>query len=217
MDEPREAGAIELARAGEALAHGPMPALVVLVEGASDQVALETLATRRRVDLGEQGILVLAMGGATSVGRFLALIGPRGYDLDLAGLCDLNQEGDFRRELERAGLGSELDRIGMESLGFFVCEADLEEELIRALGAEGVKRIIEEQGELGSLDLLSRQPHHRGRPTEQVLWRFMGSRSGRKALYARLMVGALDLDQIPRPLDRLLDHIESRGAPSREA
>jgi hypothetical protein len=218
MDGTRpEASAPELARTRKLLEAGPLPALAVLVEGASDQVALETLASRREVDLAARGVTILAMGGATSIGHFLDLLGPHGYDLELAGLCDLREEGDFRRELERVGLGSDLTRSEMESLGFFMCEADLEEELIRALGPEDVKRIIEEQGELGSLNLLLRQPHHRGRPFEEVLWRFMGSRSGRKATYARLMVEALDLDRIPRPLVGVLGHIEAWGGSSRPA
>jgi hypothetical protein len=216
QSKPRS-GAPELARARAVLRAGPMPRLAVLVEGASDQVALETLADRRGVALDEEGVLILAMGGATSIGHFLELLGPHGYGLALAGLCDLNQEADFRMELERAGLGTDLTRPAMEALGFFVCEGDLEEELIRALTADGVKRIIDEQGELGSLNILLRQPHHRGRPVEQVLWRFMGSRSGRKAKYARLMVEALDLDLVPRPLHGVLDHIVSRGASSRPA
>lgn len=218
MSETRpRARAPELAQVRAMLTRGPMPELAVLVEGASDQVALETLAARRGVDLGEGGVMILPMGGATSIGHFLDLLGPHGYDLELGGLCDLNQERDFRVELERAGLGAGLSRPAMESLGFFVCEADLEEELIRALTAEGVKRIIEEQNELGSLNILLRQPHHRGRPVEQVLWRFMGSRSGRKARYARLMVEALELDRIPRPLRGVLDHISARGASTRPA
>jgi hypothetical protein len=214
--KPRE-GAPELARARTVLETGPMPEMVVLVEGASDQFALEAVAARRGIDLEKEAVTILPMGGATSIGRFLELLGPRGYDMDLAGLCDLNEEDDFRRELEQAGLGPVPSRGAMETLGFFVCEADLEEELIRALGPEGVKRIIEAQGELSSLNLLLRQPHHRDRPIEEVLWRFMGSRSGRKAAYARLMVGAVDLDLIPRPLAGVLDHIESRGGVSRRA
>jgi hypothetical protein len=180
---------------------------VVLVEGQSDQIALETLADRRGLDLPAEGVVVLSMGGATTIGHFLDLLGPHGYDLDLAGLCDLNEEADFRSELERAGLGPVPTRDVMESLGFFVCEADLEEELIRALGPDRVKRIIEEHGELSSLNILLRQPHHRDRPIEQVMWRFMGSRSGRKAVYARLMVEALDLDRVPHALDGLLDYV----------
>ena len=213
MDDPvgSTAGAPELARARSLLRSGALPSMVVLVEGVSDQTAVETLARRRRLDLAED-VVVVPMGGATTIGHFLGLFGPHGYGLELAGLCDLNQEGDFRRGLEQAGVGSGLDRYRMEALGFFVCEADLEEELIRALGAAGVEQIIEEQGELGSLNLLRRQPFHRDRPIEQVLWRFMGSRSGRKATYARLMVDALDLDRIPHPLDALIDHIASRGS-----
>jgi hypothetical protein len=35
----------------------------------------------------------------------------------------------------------------------------------------------------------------------------MGSRGGRKIRYARLLVDALDLTHVPRPLDRLVTHI----------
>jgi hypothetical protein len=35
----------------------------------------------------------------------------------------------------------------------------------------------------------------------------MGTRSGRKAQYAPLLVGALDLARVPRPLDGLLADI----------
>jgi hypothetical protein len=35
----------------------------------------------------------------------------------------------------------------------------------------------------------------------------MGTRSGRKAHYARRLVVALDLDRVPRPLDAVLSHI----------
>jgi len=89
---------------------------VVLVEGISDQVALEALAARRGRNLHAEGVSVVAMGGAQGIGRFLDLFGPQGIDVRLAGLCDAGEEGDFRRALERAGLGSHLTRTDMESL-----------------------------------------------------------------------------------------------------
>jgi hypothetical protein len=125
----------------------------------------------------------------------------------LAGLCDVGEERYFRRGLERAGLGSNLSRAEMEALGFFVCVEDLEDELIRCLGAGYVERTIEEQGELRSLLILQQQPAQRGRSTEQQLRRFMGSQSGRKSRYARLLVQALDADRAPRALDRVLAHL----------
>jgi hypothetical protein len=201
MDAP------ELLAMKRALADSIEPSTVLLVEGASDQAALETLARRSGRDLGVEGVAIVPMGGATTIGHFLDLLGPRGHDYRLAGLCDAGEEGDFRRELERAGMGVHLTRADMESHGFFVCIVDLEDELIRAVGPEAVIEVIDEQGELGSLRILQRQPFHRDRTVEQVLWRFMGTRSGRKANYARLLVEALDLDRVPLPLAGVLDYV----------
>ena len=180
---------------------------VILVEGTSDQAALEALAERRGRVLGAQGVAVVAMGGATNIGQFLDLLGPRGLGVRLAGLCDADEEGSFRRALERAGLGSSLTRADMEALGFYVCSADLEDELIRALGTASVEHVIRAQGELRSLRILQQQPAQRGYSTEQQLHRFIGTRSGRKSQYARLLVDALDLNRVPRPLDRVLAHV----------
>ncbi len=179
----------------------------MLVEGVSDQRAVETLAARRGRDLGGEGVAVVAMGGARSIGTHLARFGPAGLDLRLAGLCDAREEVDVRRSLQRAGLGSALDRAGMERLGFFVCEADLEDELIRALGAARVEQVIDVEGELRSLRTLQKQPAQQGRPVAAQLRRFIGTRSGRKLRYARLLVEALELDNVPPPLDRLLAHV----------
>jgi Overcoming lysogenization defect protein-like, TOPRIM domain len=180
---------------------------VVLVEGMSDQLALETLAARRRRNLAAEGVSIIAMGGAKPIGTFLRQFGPQGRDVRLAGLCDAREERDFRRGLERAGLGSNLNRTNMERLGFFVCVADLEDELIRALGATAVERIVESAGELGSFRTLQKQPAQQGRTIEAQLRRFMGTRGGRKLRYAVLLVDALDLDNVPRPLDRLLAYV----------
>jgi OLD-like protein len=180
---------------------------VVLVEGVSDQLALEALAERRGRNLGDEGISILSIGGATNIGSFLARFGPQGLDLRLAGLCDAAEESAFKRGLERAGLGSNLTRADMEVLGFYVCVEDLEEELIRSLGAASVERIVDAQGELGSFRTLQKQPAWQGRPNEEQLRRFMGSGGGRKIRYAPLLVDALDLTRVPRPLDRVLAHV----------
>jgi hypothetical protein len=184
---------------------------VVLVEGASDRVALQALAARRGRDLAAEGVGILPMGGARSIGRFLELLGPHGLDVGLAGLCDAREEDDVRLALERAGLGTNLDRARMAALGFYVCVADLEDELIRGLGPAAVERVIEGQGELGSFRTFQRQPAQRGRDPGAQLRRFIGTRSGRKQRYARLLVDALDLSRVPEPLDRLLAH--TRAAP----
>src|SRR5439155_1629545 len=89
------------------------------------------------------------IGGSKNIGSFLDRFGPHGFDVTVAGLCDSAEEADFQRGLERAGLGSDLTRADMERLGFYVCVADLEDELIRCLGAAAVERLVEEQGAFG--------------------------------------------------------------------
>jgi hypothetical protein len=196
----------ELAAAADALA-GVDARTVVLVEGVSDRVAVQAMAARRGRDLAGEGVGVVPMGGARSIGRYLRLFGPGGLDLTLAGLCDAGEEGDVGRGLERAGLGANLGRAEMASLGFYVCVLDLEDELIRCLGAAAVEQVVASQGELGPFRTFQRQPAQRERGLHQQLHRFMGTGSGRKTRYAQLLVDALDLTNVPEPLDRLLAHV----------
>lgn len=180
---------------------------VVLVEGVSDQVAVEVLAERRGRDLAAEHIAVVPIGGATSIRSFLVRFGPPGLDLRVAGLCDAGEERSFQRALERTGFGSNLGRAEMAELGFFVCVEDLEDELIRSLGPASVEGVVEAQGELRSLRTFQKQASQEGRSPEQQLRRFLGTRGGRKIRYARLLVEALDLTRVPRPLDRVLAHV----------
>ena len=178
---------------------------VVLVEGPSDRQAVETLAERRGRNLAAEGVSIVPMGGAHAIGGFLERL--HASDVRLAGLCDAAEEGHFRRALERAGLGTDLSRDDMEAFGFFVCVADLEDELIRSLGPVAVEHVIESQGELGSFRTFQKQPAWRGRAIEEQLRRFIGTHSGRKIQSAALLAGAPDLTRVPRPLDRLLAYV----------
>jgi hypothetical protein len=186
-------------------------AATVLVEGISDQRALEALARRRGRNLAAEGISIVPIGGAQAIGRFLERLGPRGLNVRLAGLGDAAEEGYFRRALERAGLGANLTRAGMESLGFYVCVANLEEELVRSLGAAAVEQVIDAQGELGSFRTFQKQPAKRALAHEVQLSLFMWNR---KIRYSTLLVDALDLTRVPRPLDRVLAHVSPNAMPN---
>jgi hypothetical protein len=178
------------------------PRAVVLVEGVSDRLALEALAERRGRNLAAEGVSIVPIGGAQAIGRFVDRFGPRGLDVRLAGLCDAAEERFFQRALERAGFGSDLTRAEMESLGFYVCVADLEDELIRALGAPAMEEVIDAHGELGSFRTLQKQPAWRGRAPEAQLHRWLGSQSRKTTV--RSLIGALDPDRVPRPLEQVL-------------
>jgi hypothetical protein len=181
---------------------GSIPSRVVLVEGVSDASALHALAARTGRDLAAGGVLVLPMGGATNIGHFVDQYGPHGLALPLAGLCDAGEQGDFSRALDRAGLGTDLERQG-----FFVCVADLEDELIRALGVAGVEEVIAAQGESRRYRTFLKQPAQQGRSSAHQLRRFIGTHSGAKERYARALSEALDLGRIPQPLAHLLSWV----------
>ena len=150
---------------------------VVLVEGESDRVLVLALLARYRVSAE-----VVAMGGATNVRNFAA------QHPDAIGLCDRKEERYFAKVLER----------------WFVCDPDLEGELIRALGIEGVEAVLAEQGELASFRRLQQMPDQGSRTVEQQLMRFFGGRSGNKARYAPLLLAALPDERVPEALLELV-------------
>ncbi|HET9383194.1 MAG TPA: TOPRIM nucleotidyl transferase/hydrolase domain-containing protein [Streptomyces sp.] len=170
----------------------------VLLEGLSDVAAVEALAARRGRDLAAEGVCVLSIGGAMSVGRYARLLGPPGLGLRLAGLCDVAEGPYYARGFAGAGAGEP---------GFFVCAADLEDELIRALGVDRMVELVREQGELRPLQTFLHQPAQRERTPQQQFRRFLGTRSGRKIHYGRVLVEALEPDRVPAPLEELLSSL----------
>jgi hypothetical protein len=195
---PIQATARALAKVDTAVA-------VVLVEGISDQIALETAAVGRGRNLEAEGVVIVPIGGAHAICRVLTTLGRLGTRMRLAGLCDLHEEEIFRRGLVATHVGSPRTRTDMEHLRFYVCVNDLEEELIRAVGTAEVEALFDSQGDLGSFRSLQNQPAWRGRTPEAQMRRFLGSGSRRKLRYARLLVEeAVGRDTVPRPLDALL-------------
>ena len=208
--------------ATEERAPGPRPPLVpalaralaldanaraaILVEGWSDQAAIDALARRRAWDLRAEGILTLPIGGVTNLGAFIQVLGPSGLGLRVAGLCDAAEVDYAMRVLERAGMATDLSQRGLEALGFFVCDADLEDELIRALGTADVESVIDAQGELDSFRRFQAQPAQRERSLHAQLRRFLGTRAGRKVRYGSLLIDAMALAHVPRALGLVVAH-----------
>ena len=181
---------------------------VVFVEGDSDRAALETLAERLGRDLEAEDVSIVSMGGASSLGDFVHdVLDSTTPGTTLAGLCDEAEADQFSRALERAGLGSDLSIADMESAGFFVCVRDLEDELIRSLGPVAIEEVLTEQGDLRAFRKFQNQTHWRGKPVDEQFHRFTGIKSGRKIRYGRLLVEALDLTRVPRPLEGVLAFI----------
>ena len=196
-DAPLRATAVALERAQHARS-------IVLVEGISDQIAVETLASLQARDLTKEGVVVVPIGGARSVSRYLARFGPTGAGLRVSGLCDAAEERHFCLQLARAGYAQPGSRSELEREGFFVCDRDLEDELIRAVGPDAIETILAEEGDLASFRTLQKQAAWQDACFVDQLRRFLGAGARRKLRYAGLFVFALDLDRQPRPLRDVL-------------
>ncbi len=169
---------------------------VVLVEGESDRLAIEALARRHGRRLDDEAVAVVAMGGATNVANAVRRYGPDGLGRRLLGLCDVGELRYFTRAFPGSG--------DLAARGLFVCDLDLEDELIRAIGTDAMQRFIEDQGELATFRTMQKQPAQRDRSVDEQLHRFVGTRGGRKVRYAPALVEALDLAAVPAPLAALL-------------
>jgi hypothetical protein len=155
---------------------------VVLVEGITDRIALEAAARRLGHDLDR--VEIVPIGGAQAIRRAAAQ-----YDEErVLGLCDVGEERWFRRVLGEAT---------------YVCDKDLEDELIRALGPERVEEVIAAQGELETFRNFQNQVFWRGRPVERQLRRWLQN-GGRQHRYPPRLVEAMEPDEIPRPLAGVL-------------
>jgi hypothetical protein len=141
---------------------------------------------------------ILSTGGAMGARRALRSLDHR-PEAVLA-LCD-EREASY---LIRAATGAH-DMV-------FVCRADLEEELIRALGVERVLAVLAATGDLRAFHTLQGQPEHRDRPPEGQVHRFIEAGSGRKARIDAALAERIPVHAEPPPLRALLDHLARIGA-----
>ncbi len=160
---------------------------VVLVEGITDRIAVEAVATKLGRDLAAERVDIVPIGGAQAIRRAAAeQAGER-----VVGLCDAPEERWFRRVLGAA---------------MYVCVENLEDELIRALGAAAVEAVVAAEGDLETFRNFQNQPAWRGRAPESQLLRWMHN-GDRHHRYPPLLIAALKPHEIPRPLRGVLDAV----------
>ena len=175
---------------------------LVLVEGDSDAAAVRALADLIRFDLGAHHVQVCPAGGVTNFSRVLSDFVRTHPEASFFGMYDVADERHVRRALTNAAVPVAAHE-SLEPFGFFACVADLEDELIRALGATTVERVLEAQAELSSFRRFQAMPQHRLAPVHDQLRRFLGTRATRKIRSAQRLVEALDLARLPHPLEQL--------------
>jgi hypothetical protein len=182
----------------------------VLLEGASDVAAVRSVADRCGLRLDERDVRLVDMGGATNVRRHLFEAAGAATSPRVLGMCDIKEAPFFVRALHDVGC----DVISTRALpqwGFQLCDRDLEDELMRALGPGGVRDVIEGLGLEDRFATFTRQPAWAARDFHEQAHRFAGVASGRKELMAEGLARALHPRSLPSPLRGLLDDLVSDG------
>lgn len=178
----------------------------ILVEGLSDKYAIEALAARKNRNFDAEGVSIVTMEGASGIATFLALLGPRGLRVSLAGMCDASDEANWATALSDLGFGAGLNRAAMAALGYFVCDEDLEDELANAFGDNETVALIESQGDKPAFEKFVAQPAHAAKPLHDQLCEFLHKR-GRQIRYAPLLVDAIDTAKMPAPLEGVVNAV----------
>lgn len=184
--------------------------VAVLLEGPSDVAAVRSVAAAHGLSEREHGFRLVDMGGATNVRRHLERLRAARPGVRVVGMCDAGEAPFFARALDPEGGPATVGTLGEH--GFQVCVADLEDELIRALGTDRVMEVLERLGLAHRLMAFRRQVLWRDRPLHECLHRFAGIASGRKILLAGELAAALEPEEAPPPLRRLVTDLTGVSA-----
>lgn len=178
---------------------------LLFVEGAADRVIVEAIAANAGVSLDRAAVSVFSLDGADKLKKVLEIVGEKGFDLALSGLCDEDREDAWA-----GALGIKPKHLGAN--GFFVARSDLDHEYVPLLGARVVadeliaSGIAREQGLLNasgasSLDNL----------TSQDVADFITKQDNRKIPAARVLAPLLTQSVIAASdaLSGLVQHIKA--------
>jgi hypothetical protein len=186
------------------------PATWVLLEGASDVAAVRALAERAGLGLDGSGVRLVDMGGATNVRRHLLDAARAPASPRVLGMCDIKEAAFFVRALRDLGCAVSCAQA-LPDWGFQLCDRDLEDELMRALGPGRVRAVLEDLGLTDRFATFTQQPAWAARDFHEQAHRFAGVASGRKELMAQALALALHPRSLPAPLRGLLDDLSGDG------
>ncbi|WP_377641968.1 hypothetical protein [Oryzobacter terrae] len=182
---------------------GATRGVVVLVEGPSDVAAVEAVLDSAGLT---EGVEVRSMGGVTNIRTALATVLGERPAPRVLGLCDEGEVDVVLRAVRAAG-APVVSAADLPDLGFHACRGDLEDELIRAVGAAEAVALLGGLGLEASFERFRRQPAWRGRDLGASLARFAGAGSGRKVRVGRALARSLPLERLPEPLARLVAQV----------
>lgn len=119
---------------------------VVIVEGISDRLILERLADLTGRNLDRLGVSIIEAGGYGDMGSLDKLFGENGFNVPISILIDADAENTVAKQL-----GVPSSELSHRSV--WVSRNDLEDEYVRALGADTVWEALQSSGRFSRNEL----------------------------------------------------------------
>lgn len=175
-------------------------AKVVLVEGVSDRIIIQRIAELVGYELDRLSVSLVELDGAGGVGYVLSLFGDGGFRIPLSFVID---EDAVAATAAKLGVAESV--LGTKSV--YVCQRDLEDEYVRALGFEAVWNAIVASGLFTRNELANcTSTGNNGAYTHDDVAGFCRSKSTYKVRAAIVVAGLLDNESAAkiRPVLELL-------------
>lgn len=119
---------------------------VIIVEGISDRLILERLADLTGRNLDRLGVSIIEAGGYGDMGPLNKLFGENGFDVPISILVDEDAEDKVAKKLG-------VTRSELSNRSVWISRKDLEDEYVRALGAETVWTALQTSGRFSKNEL----------------------------------------------------------------
>ena len=120
---------------------------VLFVEGRSDRIIVEAAAMVSGRHLHKMGVHVVELEGSGAFKRLVDMLGENGYGIPTFGLCDRDAEREWAKALD-------ITPPDLRAAGYYVCNPDLEAEVVSALGVERFIDMVLSEGPMDKRSFL---------------------------------------------------------------
>lgn len=179
-------------------------AAVIAVEGPSDRIIVNRVATGLGFDLDRHDVVVVETNGCGDMKVVESIFGNGGFGIPLYELIDEDAKGDAARRLG-------VDPANLEGRNVFVSVRDLEDEYVHAIGAKRLWDRMKAANTFSKNVFLLCRVESDGYPTDASLAQFIRGKSNRKIPSALLASELIDKANAPNveSVTRLLKALSS--------
>ena len=181
-------------------------AIVIAVEGPSDRIIVNKVASVLGIDLDKHDIVVVETDGCGNMKVVESIFGSGGFNIPLYELVDDDNREDIAK---RVGADS-TDPADLAAHHMFISSNDLEDEYVRAIGASRIWRVIKSMKVFSKTELRQCELGGDGNPTEASLAAFIREKTSRKIPSAIVAASLVDTENAPKiqSVARLLNALE---------